>query len=97
MASTKAVANSLTSSPHCSAAMSAMGTQSSQATGAPSSLALLSDNNSTLSNTTSGVLLSYAIHNIFIKSFIPYTLDFQSQNYTKWCTLFTTMLGQLIN
>jgi hypothetical protein len=62
-------------------------------TSAPSYLAasaLIGDT----SDTPSGVPMSQAIHNVNIKSLVPYTLDLQSHNYTKWCTLFEMVLGR---
>jgi hypothetical protein len=41
-----------------------------------------------------GVPLSHAMHSVTIKSLVPYTLDPQAHNYTKWHTLFTMVLGR---
>jgi hypothetical protein len=38
--------------------------------------------------------MSQAIHSVNIKSLVPYTLDLQSHNYTKWRTLFEMVLGR---
>jgi hypothetical protein len=67
-------------------------------TGAPSSLAATVPSAPTLigdtSSTPSSVPMSQAIHNVNIKSLVPYTLDLQSYNYTKWRTMFEMILGR---
>jgi hypothetical protein len=40
------------------------------------------------------VPMSHALYSITIKSLVPYTLDLESHNYSKWCTLFTMVLGR---
>jgi hypothetical protein len=60
----------------------------------PSTPALISTIIGPVSATSTGVPLSQAIHNVSIKSLVPYTLDMQSHNYTKWCTPFEMVLGR---
>jgi hypothetical protein len=40
------------------------------------------------------VPISHAIHSVNIKSLVPYTLDMQSHNFTKWHTIFNMVLGR---
>jgi hypothetical protein len=68
----------------------ATGAPSSSALSVPSTPALITDTTSS----SSGIPMSQAIHNVNIKSLVPYTLDLQSHNYTKWRTLFEMVLGQ---
>jgi hypothetical protein len=81
---------------------SSLSTPSSPASSAPStpvtsmlsSPALLSTNVGTASTMVTGVPMSHVIYNISIKSLVPYTLNLESHNYSKWCTLFTMVLGR---
>jgi hypothetical protein len=69
-------------------------TLSSPSSGTPSSPALPSDNIIAAAGAASGAPLSHAIQSISIKSLVPYTLDLQAHNYTKWRTPFCMVLGR---
>jgi hypothetical protein len=69
-------------------------TLSSPATGVPSTMANPSLNISSPSGTAAGVPLSHAFHSVSIKALVPYTLDMESYNYTKWRVLFSMVLSR---
>jgi hypothetical protein len=56
-------------------------------------LATPSTNTGSSPGTAASIPLSYAVHSVAIKSLVPYTLDMESYNYTKWRTLFSMVLG----
>jgi hypothetical protein len=60
---------------------------------AASTPALISTITGLVPGTSTGAL-SQAIHSVSMKSLVPYTLDMQSHNYTKWRTLFEMVLGR---
>jgi hypothetical protein len=60
---------------------------------APTTPSLSAPDGASSSTSSSGVPMSHAIYSVLIKSLVPYTLDLQSHNYTKWRTLFTIVLG----
>jgi hypothetical protein len=39
----------------------------------------------------------HAIHSVAIISLVPHRLDLQVHNYTKWWTLFTMVLHQVVD
>jgi hypothetical protein len=47
-----------------------------------------------VSTAAPGVPLSNAIYSVTIKSLVPYTLDLQAHNFSKWRTLFSMVLGR---
>jgi hypothetical protein len=55
---------------------------------------MISINNGSAPGAAPGVPLSHTIHKVSIKSLVPYTLDLQSHNFTKWRTLFCMVLGR---
>jgi hypothetical protein len=70
-----------------------MASEDSPALTKPSSLTTLSTNIGSSLGTTTDIPLFHALHSIAIKSLVPYTLDMESYNYTKWGTLFSMVLG----
>jgi hypothetical protein len=93
MASTASAAGATTAALHSSAVLPSAGvpispdgdTLSSTAGGTPSSMA-------PSSGITVGAPMSQALHNVSIKALVPYTLDMEMYNYTKWRTLFSMVL-----
>jgi hypothetical protein len=90
MSSDFAVAERATSGSSFSTTMASTGAPSSAALGTPSSPALAT----VATASSSDVPLQHAIHSMAIKSPVPYRLDLQAHNYTKWHTLFLMVLGR---